>query len=145
MDRWVPWAVWIVAGCAGVVTPPLDVGVGSAISGAPPGFTCPDGTRWQGEAPGASSLGIEAGTRVHTCREGDVPRGPHLELFEDGRVAVEGVWAGGERDGAWLRWYPDGAFRSRVRRPPSVAAFGPGSEYIIGSFGISGSCPNRSG
>ena len=103
-------ALWCV-GCAGVATPPI----GADPKGPPPGFDCPDGSEWTVAAAGVEGPRTVADTEVHACRDGSGAwLGPHLERYEGGAVAVEGAWAAGERDGTWVRWYPDGAFQSQT-------------------------------
>lgn len=105
MLRWM--GLWI-AGCAGVVAPPL-------VGSNPSAFECPNGSTPSTTAPGSGTLRVLQETEVHTCLDAlGAAQGPHLERWQDGAVAVEGSWRDGEPDGDWTRWFEDGAFRSRI-------------------------------
>jgi hypothetical protein len=84
-------------------------------AGATDRIACPPGSTPTVDAPEEESPRALAGTEVHTCRDPEGrPVGPHLERWPDGGTACLGAWVDGERDGIWLTWHPDGAFRSQI-------------------------------
>ncbi|HHO50797.1 MAG TPA: hypothetical protein ENK18_07945 [Deltaproteobacteria bacterium] len=95
-----------------------------ACAGAPaiPGLSAPDGTVCPA---GAEPLVLEPerpdparwlpGTEVRLCRTAAGTNvGPHEERWPGSGRAVEGRWGEAGREGTWLSFFPDGAFRSRI-------------------------------
>lgn len=111
MVRW--WVGLWIAGCAGVGGPVPVVGGAPGPAGGE--LRCPDGATATSFAPGEGEHRLLDDTEVRTCVDaGGRPSGPHVERWSEGRIAVEGAWKDGLRDGAWTRWHPDGAFHSQV-------------------------------
>lgn len=102
--------VLLLLACGRMLPSPVE-----ASSAAPAGFECPTGSTWTVDPPGRGELRAIPGTEVHTCRDAQGrPVGPHVERWPGGGTACVGSWANGARDGVWLAWRPDGAFRSQV-------------------------------
>jgi hypothetical protein len=91
--------IWWLLGCGRAVNPEGMV--------PPEGFACPSGAEWRAEVRSGD-------VEVHTCAADGTRRGPHVERYVGGGIAVEGQWRDGGRDGVWTAWSPDGAFRSQT-------------------------------
>lgn len=94
-----------------------------------------------GDAPGSASPTASEAQLTYwgngqrraalACRDG-VPHGPAREWFPDGRLANEGAYLDGQRDGPWTFWREDGSideersglYRAGRKVPPTAIAQG---------------------
>lgn len=100
--------VWWMFACAGSpAIPGLPVGDGLA---------CPGASERIDLAAGASDPARWLqGTDVRLCRTtAGANVGPHEERWPGGGLAAQGSWGEPGREGTWISFFPDGAFRSRV-------------------------------